>query len=136
MLRWLLSKTKARIGKVKIMKKKPRKKSVNKARKIARPKRRVVKRSKPKATKKSREIRVGSVSHYFPKVKAAVFKVTRTPFKLGSTLSFQGHTTAFKQKVSSMQINHVPIQKARPGQEIGLQVKKRVRVGDRVLLLR
>jgi len=51
---------------------------------------------------------------------------------VGDTLHVKGHTTDFKQKVSSMQINHVPIKTAKKGDEIGLRVKRKVRGGDSV----
>ncbi|PIU41456.1 MAG: hypothetical protein COS99_05375 [Candidatus Omnitrophica bacterium CG07_land_8_20_14_0_80_42_15] len=51
---------------------------------------------------------------------------------IGDTVQIKGHTTDFKQNVVSMQIDHVPIKKAKKGNEIGLLTKKRVRVGDSV----
>jgi translation elongation factor EF-1alpha len=95
------------------------------------------KSSKKKATKRvkpktSKQIIVGDVIHYFPKVKAAVIKVKKGPICVNDILYFKGHTTSFKQKISSMQIDHKPIQKATKGKEIGIRVKKRVRITDKV----
>ena len=73
---------------------------------------------------------VGRVTHYFPHVKAGVVLVTKGRIDLGDSLQFKGYTTDFKQKVNSMQINNVPINKAKAGQEIGLLVKSRVRHND------
>ncbi len=75
---------------------------------------------------------VGPVTHYFSQVKAAVVKLEQQTLKLGDVVFFKGHTTGFKQKLHSMQINRVPIENARPGEEIGIEVKSRVREGDRV----
>ena len=75
---------------------------------------------------------IGEVTHYFPKVRASVIKVSKGEINMGDTIYIKGHTTNFKQKVGSMQINHVPIKKAKKGDEIGLLVKKRVRGGDTV----
>jgi putative protease len=100
----------------KITKRKPKKKvQVRKVKKI--------KETKPK------EKIVGIITHYFPKVSAGVVKL-KAPLALGDNIKIKGHTTDFTQTVTSMQINHVPIQKAKRGQEIGLLVNYRVRKND------
>jgi putative protease len=72
---------------------------------------------------------VGTISHYFPKVRAAVVKL-KVPLALGEKIKIKGHTTDFTQSVNSMQINRVPIKSAKKGQEIGLLVSFRVRRKD------
>lgn len=88
----------------------------------------------PKKKKIKVEV-VGKVIHYFPKVKAAVIKIKKNSVTIGDSVQIKGHTTDFKQKVVSMQINHKPIAKATKGNEIGLRVKKRVRINDLVYKL-
>ncbi|MFC1632457.1 hypothetical protein ACFL2I_07880 [Candidatus Omnitrophota bacterium] len=118
-----LPKPKAKKGtikkKVTALKRKPKAK---KAAKVARP-------------KKTKTQIVGRVTHYFPHVKAGVILLTKGEVALGDTLEFKGHTTNFKQKVNSMQINNTPIKQAKPKQEIGLLVKSRVRHNDLVYKL-
>jgi len=96
-------------------------------------------RSKPKMVKVKRKAAmprvVGKVTHYFPHVKAGVILVTRGVISLGDTLWIKGHTTDFKQKVASMQIDNCPIEKAKPKQEVGLSVRARVRHNDVVYKL-
>ena len=75
---------------------------------------------------------IGVVTHYFPKVNAAVVKLKR-PLAIGDAILIKGRTTSFEQKVDSMQIDHVPIQAAKKGDEIGLAVIDRVREHDLVL---
>ncbi|MDP2939051.1 MAG: hypothetical protein Q8O13_03070 [Candidatus Omnitrophota bacterium] len=88
-------------------------------------------------TKKSlNEILVGKVTHYFPKVKAAVIKITKDGLKLGSNVHLKGHTTDFKQNVDSIQIDRVPVKEAKKGMEIGLRVASRVRENDQVYLVK
>ena len=77
---------------------------------------------------------VAEVTHYFPKVGAGVLKVEKE-IRVGDKVRFKGSTTDFKQIVKSMEINRIPIDFAKPGEEIGLEVKKRVRQGDRVFRL-
>lgn len=94
-------------------------------------KRKTAARKAPKAPK-SKEVLVGAVSHYFPHVKAGAIVIKSGTIALGDTLHIKGHTTDFKQKVKSLQIDRVPIEKASKGDEIGILVKSRVRINDKV----
>lgn len=85
-----------------------------------------------KRTKEELGEPIGEVTHFFSHVKAGVIKLKKDTLSLGDTIYIKGHTTDFEQKIKSMQINHVPVQKASPGQEIGLKVRSKVRHGDRV----
>lgn len=78
---------------------------------------------------------VGIVTHYFPRVDAAVLRLTKGTLLQGDTIIIKGHTTDFKEKVKSMQLDHVPITSASVGQEVGLKVKKKVRDHDVVYKL-
>lgn len=87
------------------------------------------------AIKKSPEInleKIGEVTHYFPHVKAAAVLILKDSLKAGDQIYIKGHTTDFKEKVASMQLDHVSVPEGRRGQEIGLLVKNRVRIGDSV----
>ncbi|MCM8790165.1 MAG: hypothetical protein NC938_00485 [Candidatus Omnitrophica bacterium] len=135
-------------NKKKIAKKAARKK----VKKTAKPPRRkVAKRSKAKikisravTAKKAMKIsqgpeasleKIGEVTHYFPHVRAAAVMLLKDGLKVGDEIYLKGHTTDFKEKVESMQLDHVPIQEGKKGQEIGLLVKERVRIGDSVYRL-
>jgi len=72
------------------------------------------------------------VTHYFPHVNAAVLKIKTGEIRVGDELLFKGHTTDFKQKVLSMQIDHQPVRIAQKGDDFGVEVKSRVRAGDLV----
>lgn len=99
-----------------VAKRKPAKKRI--AKKITKKQPRVVKKNI-----------IGVVTHYFPKVRAAVVKL-KVPLSIGDAIKIKGHTTAFTQTVTSMQINHVPITSAKKGDEIGLLVDSRARGND------
>ena len=73
---------------------------------------------------------VGVVTHYFPKVDAAVVKLTKGVLSVGEQIIIKGHTSDFKEKVGSIQLDHAPIQNAEQGMEIGLKVKAKVREHD------
>lgn len=76
--------------------------------------------------------KIGKVTHYFPHVNAAAVKLLKGGLKVGDEIYLKGHTTDYKEKVESIQLDHAPIQEGKKGQEIGLQVKSRVRIGDSV----
>lgn len=78
------------------------------------------------------EMQVGKVSHYFTKIGVAVVEVTDGSIKVGDTIHIKGHTTDFRQKVQSMQIEQDKIDIAEPGQSIGLRVDEPVRAHDAV----
>lgn len=115
------------------VKKKPRKKTLKRKsvrRKVTKKrltKKRMVK--KVAVVKKPEGVVIGIVTHYFPQVRAAVVKLKR-PLNMGDMVKVKGHTTDFIQSVTSMQIDRVPINQAKKGQEIGLLVNSRVRRHD------
>ena len=78
------------------------------------------------------EVQVGKVTHYFAKIGVAVIEITDGSIKVGDQIRIKGHTTAFNQKVSSMQIEHEEVEIAEPGQSIGLKVSEPVRANDLV----
>lgn len=111
----------------KIIKKKPVKKAaISKTKPKTKPAK--LKKTKPAPLKITKNI-IGIISHYFPKVQAAVVKI-KTPLSTGDNIKIKGHTTDFTQTVDSIQIDRVAIKTAKKGQEIGLLVNSRVRQGD------
>jgi len=74
-------------------------------------------------------VEVGHVTHFFTKISVAVIELT-APLTVGDTIIVKGPTTDFEQVVESMQIEHKNVQRAEPGQSIGLKVAQRVRERD------
>ena len=74
---------------------------------------------------------VGNISHWFGKISVAGIELIG-PIAVGDRVHFLGHTTDFEQEVTSMQVMHQDVSKAGPGDDVGLKVKARVRVGDKV----
>lgn len=74
---------------------------------------------------------VGTINHYFPKPEVGVVKL-RGAIKIGDVLRFHGNTTDFEQEVTSMQVEHAPVETAAAGSEVALKVNERVRRGDEV----
>ncbi|MDI6759152.1 MAG: hypothetical protein QMD94_05730, partial [Candidatus Omnitrophota bacterium] len=94
--------------------------------KITAPKERTVTSKKKTAAAKNI---IGIVTHYFPKVRAAVIKL-KAPLATGDTIKIKGSTTDFIQSVTSIQDEHIAINSAKKGQEIGLLADSRVREHD------
>jgi hypothetical protein len=74
---------------------------------------------------------LGEITHYFPKVRAAVIMLNEQ-VSVGDKIKVKGHTTDFTQTVNSLQIDRMAISSAQKGDEIGFQVEYRVRRGDKV----
>jgi len=76
-------------------------------------------------------VEVGRITHFFSKIDVAVIEL-KAALKVGDTIAIKGPTTDFEQRVDSMQIEHANVQRAEPGQSIGLKVMQRVRETDMV----
>ena len=72
---------------------------------------------------------VGAVIHYYPKIDVAIVDVT-APISAGDKIRIKGITTDLEQTVKSMEVEHKKVEKAKPGDAIGLRVEKRVREKD------
>lgn len=76
------------------------------------------------------EQKVGEVMKFFSKPSVAAIKITEGDLKVGDRIKFKGHTTDFEDQIQSMQIDNQVVDKAGPGQMIGIKVKDRVREKD------
>lgn len=78
------------------------------------------------------ERHVGTVDHYYPKVKAAAVHLDAS-LKVGDTIHIKGATDDYTEKVTSMQIDHQPIDAGRAGQDVGVRVPVKVHKHSEVL---
>lgn len=121
---------KKKITRMGLQRKKTAKKGVVKKAPLKRPaKKPLLKKPITRPRGKGKEKIVGVIIHYFPKVRAAVIKL-KTSLAAGETIRIKGYTTDFKQKAASLQVDHVTVEAAKKGQEIGLLVDSRVREHD------
>lgn len=74
-------------------------------------------------------VEVGRITHFFSKIDVAVIEL-KAALSVGDTIAIKGPTTDFEQRVDSMQIEHNNVQRAEPGQSIGLKALQRVRETD------
>ena len=75
--------------------------------------------------------RVGTVSHYFDEPQVGAIDLEET-IEEADVLRFEGHTTDFQQAITSMEVDHQPVELAGPGDEVAVKVEERVREGDEV----
>ncbi len=76
------------------------------------------------------EEEIGKVSHYFSKAGVAAIEITQGFLAVGETIRVKGHTSDFTQKVDSIQIDRLPVEKAVPGQSVGIKVVQHAREHD------
>ncbi|HOO46598.1 MAG TPA: translation elongation factor-like protein [Deltaproteobacteria bacterium] len=77
---------------------------------------------------------IGKVTHYFGKISVAGIELS-SKLKVGDTISIEGATSDFQEKIDSMQIDNNSVTEANPGDLIGIKVKEKARVGDDVYLV-
>jgi len=78
------------------------------------------------------EERVGFVTHYYGHLSVAAIRLESGSLRVGDTIRILGHTSDFRQRVDSMQIEHQPVTEAGKRQEIGIKVTEQARENDDV----
>lgn len=78
------------------------------------------------------EEKVGEVMKFFAKPSVAAVKITQGQLDIGDTIKFVGHTTDISDTVESIEVDNKKVDKAVPGDFIGIKVSGRVRPGDEV----
>jgi len=76
------------------------------------------------------EDKVGKVVKFFAKPCVAAIEITDGSLSIGDRIKIKGHTTDFEDTIASMEEDNKPIERATPGQLIGVKVKERVREHD------
>ncbi|MFH1456399.1 MAG: U32 family peptidase [archaeon] len=80
---------------------------------------------------------IGKVINYYKKHNVAVIKILSSEIKLDDNLMFQGNKTGnVNLKISSMQIEHKEVKKAKKGDLVTIKTKKVIRENDKVFLIR
>jgi translation elongation factor EF-Tu-like GTPase len=77
------------------------------------------------------EKRIGTVSHWFGNVGVAGIELTGK-LAVGERIHVKGHTTDFEQDIASMQIDRKDVSDAGAGDNVGIKLESRARVGDSV----
>jgi hypothetical protein len=80
--------------------------------------------------------RIGVVTHYFGHVSVAIVRLESGTLRIGDMIHIRGHTTDFKQKVESLQVDHAPATEVGPKYDFGLKVVEHAREHDVVYKVR
>jgi len=121
-------------AKKKVLKKAPARKPPAKAAAPKKPAARPAPKPKPKPVEPVRgpvpgEVRVGVVTHYYSHIMVAAVRL-EVALSVGQMIHVVGHTSDFRQRVDSMQIEHEQVPEAIGGDEIGLRVVQHAREHD------
>ena len=76
------------------------------------------------------EVRVGIVTHYYSHLSVAIVQMESGTLREGDTVHIKGHTSDFRQRVDSLEIDRVRVPEARAGQVLGMRVKEHAREHD------
>ena len=77
------------------------------------------------------EEEIGRITHFFNKISVAAIELTGN-LEVGDTIHVKGHTSDWTQTVDSMQIEHDSVQKAGPGDSVGVKVEGHAHEHDHV----
>ena len=77
---------------------------------------------------------IGNVVHYYGHVGVAVIELNDS-LNATDTIRIAGGTTDFTQSVDSMEVDHAKVDKAKPGDCVGLKVSQKVKEGYKVYKL-
>lgn len=76
--------------------------------------------------------KVGEVSHYYDKIGVAVVNLSGS-LAVGDTIKFnRGEEAILKQKVESIQMEHLKVDFAKSGDVVGLKTQQNVKKGAEV----
>lgn len=74
--------------------------------------------------------RIGIVTHYFTHLGVAIVQLESGSLYQGDTVHIKGHTSDFRQRIDSMELDHVHVNTAYAGQSVGLRVSEHAREHD------
>jgi len=76
--------------------------------------------------------KIGEIVHYFSGINVGIIKLTDS-LEVGEKIRVVGgEDTDFTQEITSMEVEHEKIEKAKKGQEVGIKLEGKVREGYEV----
>lgn len=82
--------------------------------------------------------KIGQITHYFDKISVGVLSIEEGQIKLGDQVQIgvdDGKET-FTQTISSMQVDHQPVELAKAGDEVGFKLDKPAKSNTLVFLIK
>jgi len=90
----------------------------------------------PPVERPALEERIGVVTHYYSHLSVAAIQLERGTLRVGDVIHICGHTTDFRQKIESLEVNHAPTTEVGPKDDFGLKVVDHAREHDVVFKVR
>ena len=84
----------------------------------------------------AREERIGVVTHYYSHLSVAILRLESGTLRVGDTIHIRGHTTDFRQRVESLEVDHAPVTQVGPNDDFGIKVVEHAREHDVVYKVR
>ena len=78
---------------------------------------------------------IGNVTHYYTDLHVATVMITDGELHLGDMIHIEGHSSDFMQKIGSMELDHKPVEVAKPGEIVGIATDEYVRENDTVYIV-
>lgn len=75
---------------------------------------------------------VGTIEHYYNKIKVAVVRVEK-PIRVGDWVRIRGAHDDVRARVRSIEVDHRPVDRAEPGQKVGIKLPRRAHARSAVL---
>ncbi|MBI2475651.1 MAG: hypothetical protein HYV67_00190 [Candidatus Taylorbacteria bacterium] len=77
---------------------------------------------------KTKEKEIGKVTHWYDKIGVAVVKLSAA-LKVGDKIKVKRGEEEFEDLVSSMQLDHAPVQGGKKGQEVAVKLSRPAKDG-------
>lgn len=90
----------------------------------------------PPAEPAASEERIGVVTHYYSHLSVATIQLERGTLRVGDLIHICGHTTDFRQRVESLEVDHAPATEVGLKDDFGLKVVDHAREHDVVFKVR
>src|SRR5262245_20529022 len=90
----------------------------------------------PPAEPAAPEERIGVVTHCYSHLSVAAIQLEQGTLRVGDVIHICGHTTDFRQKIESLEVNHAPTTEVGPKDDFGLKVVDHAREHDVVFKVR
>jgi hypothetical protein len=90
----------------------------------------------PPAEPAASEERIGVVTHYYSHLSVAAIQLERGTLRVGDLIHICGHTTDFRQRVESLEVDRAPTNEVGTKDDFGLKVVDHAREHDVVFKVR
>jgi len=71
---------------------------------------------------------VGKVIHFYDRIGVAIIELA-SPLRVGDTVTFRHGDSETTEAVTSLQIDHAPVEKAKKGDQVGMKVGGEMKEG-------